>query len=553
MSSSRSSSERVAFDVMNLPPGSFQQQQQQQQSSFASPSVHSRVKVRVLLHYDPAVVDWFELRQSFTFSSWSMYHHVRLSGRQPDLVAALGHVPASELSAYHALPRERLGKLPFWEGDPNGCPFPENTGAVCEDAPFVVDERTATAFQRPSSDAAAAASDPTSSSFTSSSSSSCFGRTWSDSLHLFVDDAALRIAQSTADDFGGGDTPPHVSSCCPTASSSESASLNLDAAPRLAEPFRAPQPVVKCRTGGHVVCKLLHLRDAFGWSIVDLESAPDTAPGPLPDLRVPVARHAHFLLGSAYRDAHDSARRRSLQFMWQQAIPAHHHVVFIVESTSQESHRLHVHVPNASFVSGDWEPELDGYRSGEPNVVAAARREVHEETGILIDGCETWMLDWAGVRTTVESGGAFTRLQEVLFIVNLNALGAGGARQQPPLHMLHPRVTPRVFNELAPMVPEWHTCSCKERAFLDMCYRAGALRFDGHTNATPLALCVFVHAHDEARNVCVCRESESTAEPRAPPARHFDIMFSTLAARERVLTQLDSAGEDSLFVFSWKS
>jgi len=460
----------------------------------------TRVKVRVVLHYDPQLVDWFELRQCFLFSSWSMYHHVRMNGRQPDLVAAIGHVPARELAAYHALPRERLGKLPFWVGDVNGCPFPENTGAVCEDAAFVVDERTTTAFERPS--------------------------TWSGATHVVVDDAALEYARASVSDVG------HEND-------GDAAAANKCTKHNNNNTFRAAPTVVKCRTGGHVVCKLLHIRDAFGWPIVDLENATDTPPEPLPDLRVPIARHAHFLLGSAYRDAHDSARRRSLQFMWQRLIPQHHQIVFIVESTSEESHRLHVHVPNASFISGDWEPDLDGYRHGEPNVIAAARREVHEETGILIDGCDAWMFDWAGVRTTVESGGAFTRLQEVLFVVNLNNLAA--RQRTTPLHMLHPRVTPRVFNELAPMVPQWHMCACKERAFLDMCYQSGGLPFDTHTTASPLRLCVYVYAHDQQKDVCVHRD--------AVPLRHFDILFSTLDARKRILSTMEH--DQSLFVFAW--
>jgi len=473
--------------------------------------MQSRVKVRVLLHFDPREVDWFELRQMFTFSSWSMYHHTRMCGRQPDLIAAVGRVPASELKAYHALPRERLGRLPFWRGDPNGCPYPDETGAVCEDAPFAADEDSAVAFEQPSRCALGASA--------------------------FVDDSVFQFALSQAagsgvGDTGGASTPTQESYHC----------LNLSAAkPRASEPFRASNgaAVVKCRTSGHVVCKLLHLRDAFGWPVVNLEEANDTPPAPLPDLYIPVARHAHFLLGSMYRDAHDSARKRSLQFMWNSVIPEHHDVLFIVESTSAESHRLHVHVPNASFISGDWEPDLDGYRCGEPNVVAAARREVHEETGILIDNCDMWMMDWAGVRTTVESGGAFTRLQEVFFIVNLNNLKTP---KPTPLHMLHPRVVPRIFNDYAPMVPEWHTCACKLPKFLDMVFREGALRCREHTQASTLRLCVFAYAHDEERSTCVYKDA---------PFEHFDILFSSLDTRQRVLTNLHE--DDSLFIFAWHS
>lgn len=529
-------------------------------SAPAIPFAPARTKVRVLLHFDPAVVNWFELRQSFQFSSWEMYHHARVNGRQPDLVAAVGHVPSAELRAYHSLPRERLGRLPCWIGDPNGCPFPETTGAVCEDTSFAADEETTSAFLRPSHacSSAAAASAGASAQLRAAATPVA---PYTLGPELFVDDAHLPqmlreivAAEALADAYGSG--VGATGGCC-TPSSAHPHQQQQVASSRRPEPFRASSSSaqVKCRTGGHVVCKLLHLRDAFGWGIVDLEHAEDTAPAPLPDLHVPVARHAHFLLGAAYRESHDSARKRSLQFMWEEVIPVHHHLLFIVESTSEESHRLHVHVPNASFISGDWESELDGYLCGEPNVVAAARREVHEETGILIDGCDMWMMDWAGVRTVVECGGTFTRLQEVLCVVNLNGLAAVQQQRTTPLYMLHPRVVPSVFNDFAPMVPQWHVCSCRVEAFLQLCYREGAVTTEGHTTATSLRLCVLVHTHDAVRNVCVRGDEEAVdADGGATPAdtepsAHFDVLFSSIETRRRVLQQIDET--DSSFVFSW--
>lgn len=275
-----------------------------------------------------------------------------------------------------------------------------------------------------------------------------------------------------------------------------------------------------CANAGGVVCKMVEVRDPFGWPFVQWSRADaGSEPRAMEDARVPICKHTHFLMASSFREAHGSARRRALALAWEE-VPARHEVVFIVESTSERSHRFHCHVPNAGLISGDYEAELDAcdVRATTPHVRAsdllnAARREVLEETGMyLTERARVVMCDMSNVINTHER--IDHHFQESLLVIDISAAGAVlDCRCPLLLHLSHPRVPPAAW--VARRTPYRLALQVADRRALDI-----AIRLD----AVPLPTC-----EPRWRRLCVCLVGDGW---------HVDVLTANMEMRARLLATL---------------
>ena len=204
-------------------------------------------------------------------------------------------------------------------------------------------------------------------------------------------------------------------------------------------------PRENCSTAGHVVCKMLRLQDTFGWH-------PDHPPadaGPRPafqgDLLLPPSRHLHFLLSADYTGAQDTTRERTLEQIWKD-IPPSHHFLLPVEASTPDTDEYHMHVHNASMLSGSWEEDLDGRTaSGFPDLANTARREMLEETGVWLQDCPATMFVWSSTmrkHRPIDIHGQQhpPGRTEVFLLVDITD------SQPPPASLVHPRVHPRAWD-----------------------------------------------------------------------------------------------------------
>lgn len=209
------------------------------------------------------------------------------------------------------------------------------------------------------------------------------------------------------------------------------------------------EPREACGNAGNVVCKMIELQGLYGWPFVRPWSELPARTGmqrlAAEPSAVPICKHTHFLMASTFREPRGAPRRRALAAAWDM-IPAHHNVLFVVESTSAASHQLHCHVPNAGIISGDLEMWLDANDLTPAGatcapmhaILNAARREVLEETGLyLTSAAPVVVIDMSNI-VSADANHA-SSFKESLMLVDVTP---ADAFVPSPLHLRHPRLLP---------------------------------------------------------------------------------------------------------------
>lgn len=491
------------------------------------PRTPPRTKLRVVLVFDPARFSWEVAKQAFCRTSWPAYYESHVDGREPEYNCAVGHVSTALLRNYNGLDRSRLSETSVWPFPERvGCPFPEHLLPTSTEEINEDEERWA---QDPSHDRDLLPEEPEEQ---TRARKPIEVETFHETDEVLPSETlSTEEMRSLAPQPFEPEVVSQIDKSLPrwiAAVGEDRSGVGTTAAWTPKPGTRVQQPRSKtkqrCKTAGSVVCKLLRLEDCFGWDVVDWENATDPLPKDLGNLDLPVSQGTHFLLASAYREPHDSSRRRSLAYLWTH-VPAHYHALMVVESTCAASHEMHVHVPNASILSGDWEPGLDGLDShGGPRLLEAAKREIFEETGLLVHGCRSHIVDWSSLAS--ESSREEPFYHECLVVVDISDL-----RPSSPLHLLHPRVIPKMYND-APYVPELHIHRSHYAFVWSIFSRSQAIVTSEHGTSSMLRLCVIVHEDPQE----TCDMQVIVHEGEQPPLEpHVDVVFSSLRQRNQIL------------------